>query len=78
MLSFALVLCPLETVLRQAFGLDFGTTNSALACAYPDRKVEVANFGSGSTFRSILYLHEHENSRANKLRVVAGPRFKTI
>ena len=59
--------------MRQAFGLDFGTTNSALACAYPDRKVEVANFGSGSTFRSILYFDEHENSRANKLRVVAGP-----
>jgi hypothetical chaperone protein len=59
--------------LRQAFGLDFGTTNSALACAYPDRKIEVANFGSGSTFRSILYFDEDENSRANKLRVVAGP-----
>jgi hypothetical chaperone protein len=59
--------------LRQAFGLDFGTTNSALACAYPDRKVEVANFGSGSTFRSILYFDEGENSRVNKRRVVAGP-----
>ena len=59
--------------MRQAFGLDFGTTNSALALARSDRTVEVANFGDGSTFRSILYFDEDENSRANKLRVVAGP-----
>ena len=38
-----------------------------------DRTVEVAHFGAGSTFRSILYFDEDENSRANKLRVVAGP-----
>ena len=59
--------------MRQAFGLDFGTTNSALARAHADRTVEVANFGAGSTFRSILYFDEDENSRVNKLRVVAGP-----
>ena len=59
--------------MRQAFGLDFGTTNSALALAHSNRTVEVANFGADSTFRSILYFDEDENSRANKLRVVAGP-----
>ena len=59
--------------MRQAFGVDFGTTNSALALARSDRTVEVANFGDGSTFRSILYFDEDENSRVNKLRVVAGP-----
>jgi hypothetical chaperone protein len=59
--------------LRHAFGLDFGTTNSALAHAHPDRTVDVANFGAASTFRSILYFDEDEHSRVNKLRVVAGP-----
>lgn len=59
--------------MRQAFGLDFGTTNSALARARLDRSVEVANFGAGATFRSILYFDEDENSHANALRVVAGP-----
>jgi hypothetical chaperone protein len=59
--------------LSKAFGLDFGTTNSALALANSDRTVTLAQFGGGSTFRSILYFDEDENSRANKARVVAGP-----
>jgi len=59
--------------LSRAFGLDFGTTNSALALANPDRTVTLAQFGAGSTFRSILYFDEDENSRANRIRVVAGP-----
>lgn len=57
----------------RAFGLDFGTTNSALALAYSDRTVELARFGAGSTFRSIIYFEEDESSRSGKLRVVAGP-----
>ena len=59
--------------MSRAFGLDFGTTNSALALANPDRTVTLAQFGAGSTFRSILYFDEDENSRANRIRVVAGP-----
>lgn len=59
--------------LRKAFGLDFGTTNSALALAYADGNIELAEFGAGSTFRSILYFDEDEMSRSGKLRVVAGP-----
>jgi hypothetical chaperone protein len=59
--------------LIRAFGLDFGTTNSALALAYSDRTVELARFGAGSTFRSIIYFEEDESSRSGKLRVVAGP-----
>lgn len=57
----------------QAFGLDFGTTNSALACARPDHSVELAQFGGGATFRSILYFEEDETSNLRKLHVVAGP-----
>jgi len=59
--------------LLRAFGLDFGTTNSALALAHADGAVELARFGAGSTFRSILYFEEDETSRSGKLRVVAGP-----
>jgi len=59
--------------LRRAFGLDFGTTNSALALAHSESAVELARFGDGSTFRSILYFDEDETSRSGKLRVVAGP-----
>jgi hypothetical chaperone protein len=59
--------------LSQAFGLDFGTTNSALALAHHDNTLELARFGAGSTFRSILYFEPDESSRSGKLRVVAGP-----
>jgi len=59
--------------LAKAFGLDFGTTNSALALAKPDRSVTLAQFGASATFRSILYFEEDDNSRTNKLRVSAGP-----
>lgn len=59
--------------MSQAFGLDFGTTNSALALARTDDSIELARFGAGSTFRSILYFEEDEASRSGNLRVVAGP-----
>lgn len=58
---------------RYAFGLDFGTTNSAFARAKTDRSVELAQFGGGTTFRSILYFEEDETSKLHKLSVVAGP-----
>jgi hypothetical chaperone protein len=60
--------------LAKAFGLDFGTTNSALALAHADHAVELGRFGAGSTtFRSILYFEQDEASKSGKLRVVAGP-----
>ena len=59
--------------MHQAIGLDFGTTNSALARANPDRTIQLAQFAGSSTFRSILYFDEDDNGRANKLRVVTGP-----
>ena len=57
----------------KAFGLDFGTTNSSLALAHANRAVDLAEFGAGSTFRSILYFEQDETSRSGKLHVVAGP-----
>jgi len=62
-----------ETVLRKAIGLDFGTTNSALALAKPDGTVQLARFNGEAAFRSILYFDEHDSARTRKLRVVAGP-----
>ncbi|HSQ12055.1 MAG TPA: Hsp70 family protein, partial [Candidatus Deferrimicrobium sp.] len=59
--------------MSKAFGLDFGTTNSALALAHTDHAVELARFGAGSTFRSILYFEQDEASKSGNLRVVAGP-----
>jgi hypothetical chaperone protein len=59
--------------LGKAIGLDFGTTNSALAMAKPDGTVRLAEFNGGATFRSILYFEEQEGARTGKLRVVAGP-----
>jgi len=59
--------------LSKAFGLDFGTTNSALALAHAHHAVELARFGAGSTFRSILYFEQDEASQSGSLRVVAGP-----
>jgi hypothetical chaperone protein len=62
-----------ETVLGKAIGLDFGTTNSALAIAKPDGTVRLAEFKGGATFRSIIYFEEQDSARSGKLRVVAGP-----
>ena len=57
----------------KAIGLDFGTTNSALALARPGGTVQLARFKGEATFRSILYFDEHDSARTGKLRVVAGP-----
>jgi hypothetical chaperone protein len=59
--------------LAKAIGLDFGTTNSALALANPDGTVQLAQFNGGATFRSILYFDEDDGARGNRRRVVAGP-----
>ena len=56
--------------MRRAIGLDFGTTNSALAIAEPDGTVQLSRFKGEATFRSVLYFDESDNGR---LRVVAGP-----
>ncbi len=59
--------------MTKAIGLDFGTTNSAVAIADLDRAITLARFGTDTTFRSILYFAEADDSRTSKLSVVAGP-----
>ena len=57
----------------KAIGLDFGTTNSALAIAQPDRSVKLARFNGQATFRSILYFAAADSQTKGGARVVAGP-----
>jgi hypothetical chaperone protein len=59
-------------------GLDFGTTNSAIATAEPGRPPRLATFADGaeqtSTFRSLLYVDpEAPDATGNSPRVSAGP-----
>ena len=59
--------------MAKAIGLDFGTTNSALAIAKRNETVQLAQFKGDGTFRSVLYFEESDNARTGKLHVVAGP-----
>ena len=59
--------------MTKAIGLDFGTTNSALAVARPDRSVKLARFNGHPTFRSILYFDAADSQTKGGARVVAGP-----
>ncbi len=59
-------------------GLDFGTTNSALAIAEPGGSSILASFqseegGNSSTFRSILFFSAEERGPDKKSLAVAGP-----
>ena len=60
--------------MSNVIGLDFGTTNCALALAKPDRTVQSAQFGDTSTFRSILYFDDEESPAGGKPRIIAGPQ----
>jgi hypothetical chaperone protein len=59
-------------------GLDFGTTNSAVAVAMPDGPTVLASFeGDGerpTTFRSVLYFDPEARTPDRKPRAVAGPQ----
>ena len=58
-------------------GLDFGTTNSAVAVAIPDGSTVLATFtGDGyqtTTFRSVLYFDPAIRTPDRKPRAIAGP-----
>lgn len=60
-----------------AVGLDFGTTNSALAVASGEGSPTLARFGDGGalaqTFRSILYFHPDAREPSGRLVPFAGP-----
>ena len=58
-------------------GLDFGTTNSAIAAAAPDGSTVLATFaGDGyrtTTFRSVLYFDPEHRTPDRKPQAMAGP-----
>jgi hypothetical chaperone protein len=59
-------------------GLDFGTTNSAIALARPDGSTRLASFTLDrrptQTFRSVLYFNPEESTVGRQPHAVAGPR----
>ena len=60
--------------IEPVIGLDFGTTNSAIAVAGSDRQARLATFGNGSgAFRSILYFPFKERGSQQKTETQAGP-----
>jgi hypothetical chaperone protein len=62
---------------RIAVGLDFGTTNSAVAAARSDGSAVLATFADGtqrtSTFRSILYFNPESVRPGSRPEGIAGP-----
>ena len=68
---------PIEFTATGSVGLDFGTTNSALATAAGAHAV-LAEFPSGNgvthTFPSILYFERRKDGARSRLMSVAGPK----
>ncbi|MEI8254354.1 MAG: Hsp70 family protein [Deltaproteobacteria bacterium] len=64
--------------MTRCIGLDFGTTNSALAIAGAGGDVSLAQFaharGAGPTFRSVLFFDGEPAARGQRPGAVAGPR----
>lgn len=62
--------------MKRNIGLDFGTTNSAVASSSPDG-VALAHYphlgGTTDTFRSVLYFHPERRGREGELVPLAGP-----
>lgn len=60
-----------------AAGLDFGTTNSSIALAHPDGRVEMARFAHGAgvteSFRSLLYLEKLKQGARSVIKSWSGP-----
>ncbi len=60
-----------------SIGIDFGTTNSSIARAFPSGKVELVSFPTAAatteSFRSILYLEQHKQSGRSQVKSYTGP-----
>ena len=59
--------------MQQVIGLDFGTTNSAIAVAAPGDEAVLARFGDQTSFRSILYFPHRDRTSSQKPETKAGP-----
>src|ERR1700677_1719961 len=60
-----------------SIGIDFGTTNSSIALAQPDGRVELVSFPTASgvteSFRSVLYLEQHKRAGHTQIKSFTGP-----
>ncbi|MEO6909561.1 MAG: Hsp70 family protein, partial [Edaphobacter sp.] len=58
-------------------GIDFGTTNSSIALATPEGRVELASFPAAmaatESFRSVLYLEQLKQAGRNHIKSFTGP-----
>ncbi len=63
---------------QPGFGLDFGTTNSSIAVAYPDGRKQLVRFPMAAAFtesyRSLLYLERVRQGTRSTLKSWTGPR----
>jgi hypothetical chaperone protein len=68
---------PTSQTSKGAIGIDFGTTNSSIACAGCSDEVQLAKFpylgGLTDAYRSLLYLQQVKEGGANTLRSWTGP-----
>jgi len=68
---------PVSQASKRAIGIDFGTTNSSIACADRSGEVQLAKFpylGSlTDSYRSLLYLQQTKVGGANTLKSWTGP-----
>jgi hypothetical chaperone protein len=68
----------LQSVNSAGFGLDFGTTNSSIAVAYPDGRKQLVQFPAGDSFteayRSLLYLERIQQGRRSTVKSWTGPQ----
>lgn len=64
--------------MHSVIGLDFGTTNSAIALATPEGEAVLATFPEDNhlttTFRSVLYFDPEHLEPTGKPRAIGGPR----
>jgi len=62
---------------KHAIGIDFGTTNSSIACADCSDEVQLAKFphlgGLSDAYRSLLYLQQVKEGGVNTLKSWTGP-----
>src|SRR5580698_6699162 len=61
-----------------SIGIDFGTTNSSVALAHGDGRVELAQFPAlgrlTESFRSVLYLEQAKAAGRTQVKSFTGPR----
>ena len=68
---------PTSQASKVAIGIDFGTTNSSIACAGSSEEVQLAKFpylgGLTDAYRSLLYLQQLKEGSINTLKSWTGP-----